>query len=117
MGDEADDILRAFTLTDEQRNEYECVKSKFDEHFVPRRNVIFERAKFNMWRQEESESVDAYITDLYTSGALRLWGTAQRDDPGSYRGGYPQPSSIKKMQLDSKLTLTVPLCRSASPKP
>ena len=96
MGDEADDILRAFALTDEHRNEYECVKSKFDEHFVPRRNVIFERAKFNMRRQEESESVDAYITDLYTSGALRLWGTAQRDDPGSYRGGHPQPSSIRE---------------------
>ena len=30
MGDEADDILRAFALTDEHRNEYERVKSKFE---------------------------------------------------------------------------------------
>ena len=41
MGDEADDILRAFALTDEHRKEYERVKGKFDEHFVPRRNVFF----------------------------------------------------------------------------
>ena len=65
MGDEADDILRAFALIDEHRKEDERVKGKFDEHLVPRRSVIFERAKFNMRHQEEGESVDAYITDLY----------------------------------------------------
>ena len=106
MGDEADDILRAFALTDEHRNEYECVKSKFDEHFVPRRNVIFERAKFNIRRQEESESVDAYITDLYT--------LAEHCDYGALYNemirdrivvGIRNRALSEKMQLDSKLTL------------
>ena len=27
--------------------------------------MIFERAKFNMWRQENGESVDSFITALY----------------------------------------------------
>ena len=35
MGDEADDILWAFALTDEHRKENKRVKGKFDEHFVP----------------------------------------------------------------------------------
>ena len=38
-------------------------KAKFYNHFVQRRNVIFE---LNRRRQEEGESVDSFITALYT---------------------------------------------------
>ena len=65
MGDEADDILRSFQLSDEDKKLYDTVKSKFDAHFVKRRNVIFEQAKFNMRKQDRGESVDSFITDLY----------------------------------------------------
>ena len=34
MGDEADDILRAFTLSEEDRKSYAIVKAKFDNYFV-----------------------------------------------------------------------------------
>ena len=44
---------------------YPTVKTKFDEHFVVRRNTIFERAKFNRRSQEEGENVDSYITSLF----------------------------------------------------
>ena len=47
MGDQADDILNSFKLSTTQLKQYRTVKMKFDEHFVVRRNVIFERAKFN----------------------------------------------------------------------
>ena len=40
MGDQADDILRSFTLSEEDRKSYERVKTKFDTYFVQRRNVI-----------------------------------------------------------------------------
>ena len=66
MGDQADDILRSFALPEEDRKNYAIVKAKFDNHFVHRRNVIFERARFNRRRQEEGESVDSFITALYT---------------------------------------------------
>ena len=52
MGDEADDILRSFSLSVEEQKSYATVKAKFDSHFTKRRNVIFERARFNMRRQE-----------------------------------------------------------------
>ena len=55
MGDQADDVLRSFTLTEEDQNMYAIVKGKFDNHFIQRRNVIFKRAKFNRRRQEENE--------------------------------------------------------------
>ena len=56
MGNKADDILGSMGLTDAEKN-YETVRSRFDSHFVKRRNVIFERAKFNQRRQEEGEKV------------------------------------------------------------
>ena len=65
MGDEADDILRSFHLSDDDKKKYSTVKEKFDSHFVKKRNVIFEWAKFNMRRQDAGESVDNFITDLY----------------------------------------------------
>ena len=62
MGDEADDIVRS---SDEDTKNYTVVKEKFDHHFVKKRNVIFEGAKFNMQKQETSETVDNFITNLY----------------------------------------------------
>ena len=66
MGREADNILHSFNLTNVQQKESETVKNKFKNYFVVRRNVIFERAKFNMRKQEEGESVDTFITSLYS---------------------------------------------------
>jgi hypothetical protein len=42
------------------------VKDKFDNHLIVRRNVIFERAKFNKRKQEDSENVGNFVTSLYT---------------------------------------------------
>ena len=66
MGAEADDIFQSFGLSEEDKKNYETVKSKFDSHFVKRRNVIYERAKFNQRKQEEGENVDVFITALYS---------------------------------------------------
>ena len=65
MGDEAEDILSSFRLTEEQKNSYVTVVEIFIAHFVKRRNLIFECAKFNRRRQEEGESVNDFIMDLY----------------------------------------------------
>ena len=66
MGDHADDILCSFGLNEEDAKKYDVVKGKFDGHFVKRRNKIFEGAKFNQRVQKEGESVDSFITALYT---------------------------------------------------
>ena len=66
MGDEADDILQSFGMSEDDRKKYNAVKKKFEGHFIIKRNAIFERARFNMRVQTEGESVDNFITDLYT---------------------------------------------------
>ena len=58
MGNQADDTLRSFRLTDEDAKKYKVVEDKFDLHFVKKRNVIFERARFNQRKQEDGELVE-----------------------------------------------------------
>ena len=54
-----------FKLEEAQANVYKSVKDKFEAFFVKRRNVIYERARFNLRKQEEGETVAAFINDLY----------------------------------------------------
>ena len=75
MRDQADHILNSFKLSTTQLNQYHTVKKKFDGHFVIRRNVIFERAKFNQRRQEEGETVDSFITALHALAEHCNFGT------------------------------------------
>ena len=65
MGEKADDVLQSFNLNGEELKSYDTVVECFQGHFVSRRNIIFERAKFNSCKQEEGESADSFITALY----------------------------------------------------
>ena len=65
MGDKADGIVKSFTFLEGKEKKYDKVKEKFDQHFIIKRNVIFERAKFNRRKQEPGEPVNAFISDLY----------------------------------------------------
>ena len=65
MGEEADAVLLSTNISDADIKKYENVMLKFDEFFKVRRNVIFERARFNRRVQKEGESADQFITALY----------------------------------------------------
>ena len=66
MGDKAEDILRSFGLKDEDKKKYKVVRDRYDAYFVKKRNVIYERAKFNLRKQEDGEPVDDFVTPLYS---------------------------------------------------
>jgi len=42
MGEQVDDIFISFEFTTEQEKSYEEVKERFENHFIVKRNVIFE---------------------------------------------------------------------------
>ena len=48
IGDDADDIFSALPMTADKRMKYDTEKSKLAGHFIIKRNVIFESAKFNL---------------------------------------------------------------------
>ena len=107
MGDQADNILHSFKLSVENAKKYDVVKEKFQEHFVKRRNVIFERAKFNNRKQEPGEAVDNFITSLYAFADHCNYGTLH-DEMIRDRivVGIQDSSLSEKLQLDAELTLT-----------
>ena len=67
MGPEAEDIVSTFTYTPavdgdhpgENENDLQMVLGQFDTYFVPKRNVIHERAVFRSMTQQANESVES----------------------------------------------------------
>ncbi|KAK0145669.1 hypothetical protein N1851_015450 [Merluccius polli] len=107
MGDEADDVLRGLELTNEQRQQYSAVKKGFDDYFIPKKNVIYERAKFNKRVQQPSETVDVFLTSLYALAEsceyCQLHDELLRD---RLVVGLKDSKLSERMQLDRELTLT-----------
>ena len=65
MGVEGDDIVQSLGISDEEQKKYDVVGQKFQDYFIIKWNVIFERAKFNLRSQQENEPVEAFITDQF----------------------------------------------------
>ncbi|KAM7293575.1 uncharacterized protein ISCGN_026705 [Ixodes scapularis] len=106
MGREAEDVLASLKLSDEQKLDYDCVKNAFEKHFIPRRNIIYERATFNRRKQESHETVESIVTDLFK--------LAERCQYGAFKNelirdrlvvGLLDTALSEKLQLDSALTL------------
>ena len=114
MGDEAEDIVTSFRMTGEEAGEYITVKQKLEGHFVVRRNVIFEHAKFNQRQQEKGETVDNFITSLHClsehCGYGQLHDEMVRD---RLVVGLHDKKLLEQLQLDSELTLERAVTRAS----
>ena len=106
MGSKSDDILATFGLTNDDSKKFDVVKDKFDGYFVKRRNIIYERAKFNRRKQETGKSVDSFITDLYGLVEHCQFGLLH-DEMIRDRivVGLADQKLSEKLQLDADLTL------------
>ena len=106
MGGEAEDILDSLNLSDADRKKYKNVTEALQKYFVPKRNVIFERAKFNQRTQMKGESVDTYETNLYKLAENCIFGEL-RDQLIRDRlvVGLRDYKLSEKLQLDAELTL------------
>ena len=63
LGEKSEDILASFRLSAEDSGKYDVVKKKFDDYFVIRKNIIFERAKFNRRAQAGRGRNSRWICD------------------------------------------------------
>ena len=64
MGESAEDVLTSMHPTEDEKGDYGVVMDKFDS-FRVRKNVLFERARFNNWVELPKETVEQFITELY----------------------------------------------------
>lgn len=65
-GEKAEEIYATFTLIEGNSKKCDAVVEKFDKYFIPRHNVIFERARFNTRVQQYGESAEGFFTVLHT---------------------------------------------------
>ena len=106
MGDTADDILLSLAVSDVELKKYDVVLKKFEDHFIVKRNLIYERSRFNSRQQEEGEAVDDFITSLYSLSEHCNYGNL-KDELIRDRivVGVRNRQLAEKMQLDDSLTL------------
>ena len=106
MGDAADDVMTTFMFGDEgDRLKYDKVKEKFDQYFLVRRNVIYERAKFNQRTQAE-ETAEEFITSLHCLAEHCNFGALKEEMiRDRIVVGVKDAILSEKMQLESTLTL------------
>ena len=106
LGEEAEDVLASANITKDNRKKYESVLAKLDEFFKVRRNVIFERARFNQRSQREDESAEQYITSLYNLVENCEYGDLASDMiRDRLVVGIRDNALSQRLQMDSELTL------------
>ncbi|XP_054282050.1 uncharacterized protein K02A2.6-like [Macrosteles quadrilineatus] len=63
-GPDSEDILSTAHLSEDDKASYESVTEAFDNIFTGKRNVIYERAKFNSRSQQPDELFDTFLADI-----------------------------------------------------
>ncbi|GBM37649.1 hypothetical protein AVEN_132093-1 [Araneus ventricosus] len=106
MGEQAEDIFSSFGLSETEQDDFDIVLKKFNDHFVVKKNTIFERAQFNKRVQLDDESVNTFITALYTLSEHCEYGVLH-DELIRDRivVGIRDKNLSEKLQLDADLTL------------
>ncbi|UYV62758.1 K02A2.6-like [Cordylochernes scorpioides] len=106
MGDNADDILLSCKIASDQLENYYKVIECFENHFIPRRNIIYERARFNQRCQQEGEKVNEFITALHSLAEHCNFGMLH-DELIRDRivVGVRDRALSERMQLDTDFTL------------
>ena len=64
LGKQTEAVLTSTNATEDKWKSFHAVIQKFDEFFKVRKNVIFEKARFNQ-HNEKGETAEEYIVELY----------------------------------------------------
>ena len=106
LGEEAEDVLTSANASEEDRKKFDTVMEKLDGFFQVRKNVIFERARFNRRNQREGESVEEYITCLYNLVDNCQYGDLKAEMiRDRLVVGIRDSSLSERLQMDAALTL------------
>lgn len=107
MGKDAEAIFGSFTFAEASHaNNYETVVGKFNEHFVPRRNVIHERACFHQRAQRSGETVEAFVRCLYELAEYCEFGASKEEQiRDRVVIGIADRDVSQRLQMEPELTL------------
>lgn len=106
MGTQAEDIFNTFKLSTENAKKFDVVLAHYEAYFFPKRNIIYERARFNTRTQGESESVEEFSTALHTLADTCNFGELREElIRDRLVVGLQDKKVSEKLQLDSSLDL------------
>lgn len=94
--------------TEDNPLDFNAVMGRFDEHFVPKRNVIHERACFHEQTQRAGESVEAFVRSLYELTQHCEFGNSMDEQiRDRIIIGITDKEVSRKLQLEADITLPV----------
>ena len=106
LGEGAEDVLSPTNISVDERKAYSAVLKKFDDFFLIRKNIIFERARFNRRDQLDGETADENISALYNLAEGCEYGTLKSElIRDQLVVGIRDLSQSRQLQLDSTLAL------------
>ena len=106
MGEDAEETLSSTNISEENQKKYDAVIGSFDAFFKVRKNVIFERARFNRRSQKPGESAEQFITSLYSLAENCAYGDLRNEMiRDRIVVGIRDEALSERLQLDSELTL------------
>ena len=106
LGEQAEAVLISTNATAEDRATYSSTITKFDGFFKIRKNVIFERARFNRRNQQDGESAEQYIMALYNLVENCDYGNLQSEMiRDRLVVGIRDAALSERLQTDAELTL------------
>ena len=77
-GEEATEVFNTFTFAeDEDKDDPEDMLAKFQNYCEPKKNITYERHIFNTRVQQQTQSFDAYLTELRVQAKKCTYGTLQ----------------------------------------
>ena len=102
MGNEAEDILDSFRLSDDKQKPYVTVRGKFESYFVKKRNIVFDRISFFQRRQEEGEPVASFVNDVHALAKHCNFGALHDEMVRDILvDGIRNKKLLKQLQLDA----------------
>ena len=106
MGEEAENFLESFRLSDDEQKLYETVRGKFESFFVKKRNIVVDRTSFFQRRQEEGEPVASFVNDVYALAKHCNFGDLHDEMLRDILvAGIHNKRLLKRLQLDGDLTM------------
>ncbi|KAF0032083.1 hypothetical protein F2P81_016638 [Scophthalmus maximus] len=103
MGREAEPIYEYFVFNKGEDNpelNYQTIIGKFDEHFVPKGNLIHDCACLHERMQKPCETVEAFVRSLYEFGM-----TKDEQIQDRMVNGMQDNDVFQKLRLEPDLTL------------
>ena len=106
LGEEAEDELKSAGAKDADKATVDKIIKKFDEFFATRRNIIYERTRFNLRTQQPGESAEQFIIALYTLSEWCEYGDMREElIRDRLVVGILDSALSEKLQLDPKFDL------------